>query len=279
LVRWLLRRPGEPDAMRRPAALGVFLLAAVWGLVFYSLAGCKRAVYVVPVLPPLALALGCYLHHLLSAESLGTLQAIRERWATQLGRWATILVLLLAMGLGALTLASGLLSFQTGVMLAVPTIGGLVMLLGRRSWRPTVAWRLCAAVMFLLLFAGVELVLPAYARKFSLRGQVRPQAEWCADCGAPIVSYPRQWDSVSFYLRRQDVTVYTAQQTEKLLERLQAEPQTVVVVKTGRELDHLLASLPATLEFIQRGAQGTVTVGLVRHRVEGGESLWADAAP
>src|SRR5205823_5146991 len=104
LVRWLLRRPGEPEARRRPAALGVFLLAAIWGLLFYSLSGCKRAVYVVPVLPPLALALGCYLHHLLwtagpkphkpeapakgGVPSLalqacvpeGTLQAIRERW-------------------------------------------------------------------------------------------------------------------------------------------------------------------------------------------------------
>src|SRR5262249_52220110 len=61
LVRWLLLSPGTEAARERPAALGLFLLASLWGLVFFSLAGSKRAAYVLPLLPPLALAGGCYL--------------------------------------------------------------------------------------------------------------------------------------------------------------------------------------------------------------------------
>lgn len=44
-----------------PRVLGLPLLAAVWGLVFFSLSGCKRPVYILPVLPPLALVLGVQL--------------------------------------------------------------------------------------------------------------------------------------------------------------------------------------------------------------------------
>src|SRR5262249_7658605 len=53
---YLLKRP-RPDAPRRPAALGMYLLAALWSFGFYSLAGSKRAGYILPALPPLALAL------------------------------------------------------------------------------------------------------------------------------------------------------------------------------------------------------------------------------
>src|SRR5262249_7245033 len=48
-------------ARKRPAAMGFFCLAFACSFVFYSLAGCKRPGYILPALPPLALALGCYL--------------------------------------------------------------------------------------------------------------------------------------------------------------------------------------------------------------------------
>ena len=69
-----LARRSARAAARRPAALGFFLLAAAWSLVFFSAAGCKRAVYILPALPPLALALGCYLNALIP------IGAIRESW-------------------------------------------------------------------------------------------------------------------------------------------------------------------------------------------------------
>jgi 4-amino-4-deoxy-L-arabinose transferase-like glycosyltransferase len=211
LVRWLLRRPGNGEAAHRPAALGWFVVAAGWGLLFFSLAGSKRAAHVLPVLPPLALALGCYLARLLSAE--------------------------------------------------------------RHQGRRVAMWQACMAATFLVLFAGVQVVLPMYANRFSLRDQVRPQAAWCADCRAPVVSYPRHWDSVSYYWQRSDVTAFTAGQTGELIAQLQARPQTVMVVKSGQPLSELLATLPPALEFVPHGRQGTVTVGLVRRRAD--EPLWA----
>ena len=60
-IKFLLRRSATSDA-RRPAGMGFFCLAAIWSLVFFSAAGCKRPGYILPVMPPLALAIGCYLN-------------------------------------------------------------------------------------------------------------------------------------------------------------------------------------------------------------------------
>jgi 4-amino-4-deoxy-L-arabinose transferase-like glycosyltransferase len=65
MLPWTLLLPGLVTSLARPASkdgpLGFFLLAFAWGFIFFSLAGCKRHVYIVPALPPLALALGGFL--------------------------------------------------------------------------------------------------------------------------------------------------------------------------------------------------------------------------
>jgi hypothetical protein len=48
----------------------LFLLAALWSLAFFSASGCKRPSYILPVMPPLALALGCYVDAACSAGRL-----------------------------------------------------------------------------------------------------------------------------------------------------------------------------------------------------------------
>src|SRR5262249_25447382 len=59
LTAWLCRPNGHG-----PGTLGFALAAFLWGLIFFSLSGSKRPVYLVPLLPPLALALGCTLNQL-----------------------------------------------------------------------------------------------------------------------------------------------------------------------------------------------------------------------
>jgi len=65
MLPWTLLLPGLLVSWARLGSksgpLGFFLLAFAWGFLFFSLAGCKRPVYIVPALPPLALALGGYL--------------------------------------------------------------------------------------------------------------------------------------------------------------------------------------------------------------------------
>jgi dolichol-phosphate mannosyltransferase len=207
LARFLGRHSAAASA-GRPAALGFFLIASLWCLMFYSLAGSKRSGYILPAMPPLALALGCYLVE--------------------------------------------------------------------RNRKPAVAWRLCGAATFAVLFLSVHLILPRYAHRFSMREQVQPYAELCRDLQVPVICYPRCWDSVGFYLGREDIRVYTPDRRPQLIADLRANPRTLAFIKSDHSLDELLRDLPGSLEFVPDGEPGNVAVGWVRPRLEAPAALFAD---
>jgi hypothetical protein len=73
-LRFLLSSNAE-IARRRPLELGFLLLAGGWCVLFFSLSMCKLPTYILPALPPLALALGYFLAH--------------SRWARS--RWTPIM--------------------------------------------------------------------------------------------------------------------------------------------------------------------------------------------
>jgi dolichol-phosphate mannosyltransferase len=282
LVRWLARHSARAAA-RRPAALGFFLLAFVWAVLFYSLAGCKRAVYILPALPPLALALGCYLDAVLPWEKARGLLArpVRHRLpAGRLALGATALVVVATAGGCLVAAGAGLLRPATGLLVAgaVALAGGLLLRYGTGQGG-TVRWVLCGAATFAVLFAAVQFVLPGYARRFSLRGDLRPQARLCADPQVPVVCYPRGWDSVGFYLRRSDVRVFTAGQSEELAALLSARPNALLVVKSDGALDEVRRALPGSIEFVPHGRGGPVTVGRLHPRLVAPDAALARRQP
>jgi 4-amino-4-deoxy-L-arabinose transferase-like glycosyltransferase len=61
---------------RQAAGLGIFLAALVWCLGFFSLSGCKRAGYVLPAFPTLAVVLGTYVTRAFSWRSVGTVGSV-----------------------------------------------------------------------------------------------------------------------------------------------------------------------------------------------------------
>jgi hypothetical protein len=216
---WLLFKGARRASKGKPEVAGIahagasaspffFLLACGWTVAFFSLAGCKRSAYILPALPPLALALGCYLDAILSRSTL--LARCNNR-------------------------------------------------------RRALSWGLCATTMFGVLLLGLHELLPRYARQYSLRGVVRRHAN-TTEGRLPIASYPRQWDSISFYLERDDIRVYSPERCDELVADLRSRPQTLVFVKTERWLSQLLKRLPAAMEFVPRGRQGYVTAGVVQEK-------------
>src|SRR5262249_47304007 len=162
-----------------------------------SAAGCKRALYILPAMPPLALALGCYLDARLTRAPGIALRRHGSRWAYR----ATALVLLVGMTGAGLAVWGGLCRPAAGALLAGGAAAGLAGLVRRGpACRVSRSFALCGSVTFLFLLLAVHQLLPAYARRFALRGQVRSHAALCADRGVPIACYPRRWDSISFYL-------------------------------------------------------------------------------
>jgi 4-amino-4-deoxy-L-arabinose transferase-like glycosyltransferase len=129
-----------------------------------------------------------------------------------------------------------------------------------RRWASVRLGAASAAVVFLVLFVAVEWWLPRYHRQFALRGQVRRHL----DQTEAAFCYPKRWDSLTFYLQRDDVRVFTVEQKFALVAALQARPQTLMFVKT-LWLEDFRAALPPSLQFVEVGRQGkTLTVGLVR---------------
>jgi dolichol-phosphate mannosyltransferase len=273
LLKFLGRRSAAAAACR-PAALGFFLLAFVWCLAFYSWAGCKRAGYILPAMPLLALALGCYLDTALPRRRAGRVLTLHA--LNRLAHGATLLVLVVGIGGSLLAVAVGLQRPASGATVASLAAVSFALVLrygGGRS--PAVSWGLCGAATFALLLAASQEVLPGYTRKFSLRGQVRPQAKRSADPRVPVICYPHRWDSVSFYLGRNDVRTYAPERRAQLIADLRAQPETILFIKSDRSLEELLHDLPASLEFVQLEKSEIVTAGIVRPRPEVPASLMA----
>jgi 4-amino-4-deoxy-L-arabinose transferase-like glycosyltransferase len=182
-----------------PSGLLFALLACGWCVVFFSLSGCKRAVYILPALPWLGACLGY------------------------------------------------------GV--CMPTLRvGMAPLLKQKTLAAS------ASVVFVLLFVGVYVLLPGYHRRFAMRGQIRRHQE----AAMKVFSYPKRWDSVSYYLQQNAVRVFTADRRAELIAALQAESESLLFVKNAA-LPEILRDLPASMEFVEVGRQGTtLRVGIIR---------------
>jgi dolichol-phosphate mannosyltransferase len=260
LVRFLMRRDAA-TALRRTPALGFCLLAAAWTVVFFSAAGCKRPVYLLPAFPPLALALGCYLDVQLPA-GLPVSKALRQRGVQLAGR-VTLTVLLTGIVVIAAAAVKGMVRPAPGIAFGTVVLAGVVLALRNRQ---RASWAGCLAVTFVMLYAGVRELQPAYNRQYALRSDLRKQLALMHDRSASVACYPQRWDSVSFYLPRADVKVYHSDERARLLADLRTRPETLLLVKSGRALREVLDDLPGSVEFVTHGRQGLVTVGRVRAR-------------
>lgn len=268
LARFLFRH-SRRIARQRTSALGFCLLSGLWGLLFFSLAGCKRAVYVLPALPPLALALGCYLDALLPRWRAAGVPAwaslLRPRGGL-LARRATLLMLALGGGAGLLGVVVGMFAPLDGLATAAAALVACLVLWasGKRA-----SWGHCALATFALLFIGVQVGLPAYNERFALRTSVAAYRDTLSRDAAgtvPVACYPRGFESVSFYLRRGDVRIYEAGQRSRLIADLHRQRYTLLFVRSGRPVEELLRDLPETVAFEPERQGGGVVVGWVRLR-------------
>jgi hypothetical protein len=244
--------------------LGFFLLASLLCFVFFSASGCKRPAYILPAMPPFALALGCYLNLLVprARQRADDGMQLLWQWRSRLARPATLLMLTLSFGILALAGFKNMFKPSTVVILEVLTACGMAFLCKRR-----VSWGVCATITFLVLAFGVYFLQPAYNHQFALRSPLRSHALLAEGGRLTIACYPQRWDSVTFYQPKADVRVYTREQRRQLLADLQTQPRTLLLVRSGKALDELIGELPDSVEFAPYGRSEFVTAAWVRPRV------------
>jgi 4-amino-4-deoxy-L-arabinose transferase-like glycosyltransferase len=265
LVRHLARR-SRPAARRRPSVLGFWLLSGAWCVLFFSVADCKRIGYILPAMPPLALALGYTLDRRLPVRGKTSRVCCRKGRGTLLPLGATLGVL--AVGLGGALWAghAGLIKPAPALALVCLTAAGISWSIYRRRQTSIAAWMTCGVATFVVMFLAVQWFLPSYYRRFSMRAQVQSLQDHSGAVPLPIVCYPHSWDSIHFYLKRDEVRSFGRNELDQLLADLERRSTTLVLVKTGTALAELLDNLPPSLEFVPQSQSRTVTVGLVRTR-------------
>jgi hypothetical protein len=270
LARYLWRKE-TVFVKPRPAAMGFFLIALVWGVLFYSCSGCKRPVYLLPALPLLAIVLGSYLSRAIPWQTV-SLRRLRlghlPAGSAALAFWFSAGALLAGTGVCVAAVQKGLWDASAGLLGASVLMSLLAVVIAYRKRLPApAAWGSFVLLLFLLELGAVYHLLPSYNRAFALRGQVRRYLEWCAKEEVPVLCYPRRWDSVSFYLRHDQVQAFSEKELPEMVQKLLHESGSLVIVKSDASFQQLLAALPDSLEFVPCGRQGKqVFVGIVSPR-------------
>lgn len=265
---YLLRKTARA-ARRRPPALGMFTLALVWCILFFSLSGCKRPGYILPAFPLLALMLGAFVTHGLPWRMW---MHSASRMADRSGRiWARRLTLTAcAMGIvcGTAAALAELWPWQHAAFLAGAfTLLAFIVLVPPARLPAWTSWAGCVAIMYFFLFLGQRAFLPDYHDRFGLRRQVQAVGEYEQEEQLPILTYPRRWDSVSFYSRRDDVESYTSQERAKFIGDLKSHGKAIVFLRRDGTLQDLLNALPAEMEIEFLGRKSDyVAVGVIRKR-------------
>jgi 4-amino-4-deoxy-L-arabinose transferase-like glycosyltransferase len=101
-----------------------------------------------------------------------------------------------------------------------------------------------AGAAFLGLAGGHYVVLPWYAEYRSPLHREAEVRRLCGDPATTVVCYPRNCDSVAFYLGRADLRAYRSKEIEDLRALVRARPRTVILCTHRHSLQGLRQLLP-----------------------------------
>ncbi len=268
LAYFLVSTKPRLAALRTPA-LGYCLLLAGWCVLFYSLSGCKSPPYVVPALAPLSLMVGACLEAVIFGRAAQYDPFLRL--ARQALPWNTTIILLVLSSLAYV--AAAILNWQPWGLALVVSVGTLALALAWRRYgrgvRPALAWGTCAAACLGFILFPIRDLATGYAAQHSPETLVRMIRHWPSSHRSPVVSFQRQWLSASFYLRREVIAYYQGEFVEEvLLPLLRDQPEVLVFVENGDNLEAFLKDVPPTLttEVLIPDQDGTVALVVVRRK-------------
>jgi 4-amino-4-deoxy-L-arabinose transferase-like glycosyltransferase len=190
---------------------------------------------------PATLLLVPFVRFILSGE-----EAMARQRPSELG------FLLLAGGWCVLFFSASGSKLPTYILPAFPPLAlAFGQFLVARGWDRR-RWALLLGGGAFALLALVHLVvLPWYAGQRAPMGRPDEVRALCDDRSVPVICFPRNCDSVSFYLRRDDLRSFREKQMVLFLEALHERPRTVVLCTHRHTLTGLRAALPADLRVVR----------------------------
>ena len=139
-------------------------------------------------------------------------------------------------------------------------------LLDTERWRSSRLPVIAAIGAFVLLALLHHIALPWYAAYRSPMARPDEVRELCSDPTSPVVCYPRNCDSVSFYLGRADLRAYRSKEIEDLRDLVRLHPRTVILCTHRHSLAALDELLPPEVSISRSCHFGLADIpGLPRH--------------
>jgi 4-amino-4-deoxy-L-arabinose transferase-like glycosyltransferase len=167
-------------------------------------------------------------------------------------RTAELSFLLLAGGWCVFFFTLSQCKLPTYVMPAFPPLAlALGHFLAHGPWRDSRWPRAVAVGSFLLLAAGHHVACPWYAAYRSPVGRPEAVCRLCADPATTVVCYPRNCDSVAFYLGRDDLRSYRSKSIEELRHLVRTRPRTVILCTHRHSLQGLRQLLPPDVRVVE----------------------------
>jgi 4-amino-4-deoxy-L-arabinose transferase-like glycosyltransferase len=180
-------------------------------------------------------------------------------------------------GLGFVLLAGGwcvlFFTISAGKLptYVLPAFPPLALALGRflavGNWSRSRAPAWTAGVALALLALTHHVWLPWYAGYRSPMSRPELVHRYCADPAASVVCYPRNCDSVSFYLRRGDLRNYRSEDIEDLRQLLRSQPRTIVLCTHRHSLRGLKQLLPPEVHVTEEVHFGLGAIAGVSERL------------
>jgi Dolichyl-phosphate-mannose-protein mannosyltransferase len=160
---------------------------------------------------------------------------------------------------GFFTLSS--CKLPTYILPALPffclALGHFLVVTGRFERR---AVRGVGIASFVVLIAMHSVALPWYAAYRSPMSRPDEVLAICADRETPIVCYPRNCDSIAFYLRRDDLRAYRSKEIEELRTLVRTQPRTVVLCTHRHSLAGLRELLPPEVRIVREVRMGLADI-------------------
>jgi 4-amino-4-deoxy-L-arabinose transferase-like glycosyltransferase len=117
-----------------------------------------------------------------------------------------------------------------------------------------------AAVSLGLALLMHYLAVPWYARYRSPMSRPAEVLALCADRAAPVVCYPRNCDSVAFYLGRSDLKTIRSKDIEELRTLVRTQPRTVILCTHRHSLEGLKQLLPPEVRIVHERRMGLADI-------------------
>jgi hypothetical protein len=117
-----------------------------------------------------------------------------------------------------------------------------------------------AGTSFAVIFLVHYLAVPWYSSYRSPMSRPEEVLRLCADHDASVVCYPRNCDSIAFYLGRDDLRTFRSKDIEELRTLVRVQPRTVILCTHRHSLEGLKQLLPPEVKIVREVRMGLTAI-------------------